>query len=151
MARTGTLRSAIAAGLLVAAAGCTDIYRNHGYVPPPADLALVEIGDSQDEVAARVGRPGTTGVLDDSGWYYVRSRWRTYAYRAPVEVDRQVVAISFTDAGQVANVERFGLEDGNVVAISRRTTTSNTEGIGFLRQLLGNIGRFDASQFVGEG
>ncbi len=99
-------------------------------------------------VARAVGRPVATGVEDDSGWYYVRSRWRTYAYRAPVEVDREVVAISFTDAGRVSEHRALRPRGrGVIVPISRRVTSSNTEGIGFLRQLLGNIGRLDASQF----
>jgi hypothetical protein len=67
---------------------------------------------------------------------------------APKEIDRQVVSITFTEEGKVENVERFGLENGQVVAISRRVTDSNIKGVGFLRQLLGNIGRLRADQFV---
>jgi hypothetical protein len=44
-------------------------------------------------------------------------------------------------------VERYGLEDGQVVLLSRRVTTDNTAGVGFLRQLFGNLGRIDPSQF----
>jgi outer membrane protein assembly factor BamE (lipoprotein component of BamABCDE complex) len=134
----------------LALAGCADIYRNHGYAPPAGDLALVEIGDSREAVAGVIGQPTAEGILDDSGWYYVRSRWRTRGFRAPQEIDREVVAVSFSPAGRVANVERFGLEEGRVVVLSRRTTSSNTEGIGFLRQLLGNIGRFDAAQILNQ-
>jgi hypothetical protein len=32
--------------------------------------------------------------------------------------------------------------------ISRRVTDSNIKGVGFLRQLLGNIGNFNAGQFL---
>ncbi|KPQ14077.1 MAG: hypothetical protein HLUCCO18_16175, partial [Rhodobacteraceae bacterium HLUCCO18] len=48
-----------------------------------------------------------------------------------------------------SNVERFGLEDGNVVALSRRVTDSNVQGIGFLRQLLGNLGRINLDDLGG--
>jgi hypothetical protein len=34
------------------------------------------------------------------------------------------------------------------VAISRRVTDSNIKGVGFLRQLFGNIGRLRADQFI---
>lgn len=135
---------------LLATASCTAVYRNHGYVPPDEDLALVEVGDSQEVVARTVGRPTATGILDDSGWYYVKSRYRNFAYRAPEEIDREVVAISFSETGEVSNIERFGLEEGNVVVLSRRVTDRNTAGIGFLRQLLGNLGRIDAGQFLDE-
>ncbi|WP_040610501.1 outer membrane protein assembly factor BamE [Oceaniovalibus guishaninsula] len=137
--------------LLIVLAGCTTLYRNHGYVPTDDQLALVQIGDSQQTVADTVGRPVATGVLDDSGWYFVRSRWRDYAWQAPVEVDREVVAISFTPQGTVSNVERFGLQQGRVVPLSRRVTESNVQGVGFLQQLFRNVGNFNPADFLDGG
>ncbi len=43
----------------------------------------------------------------------------------------------------VTNIERFGLERGQVVRLSRRVTTENTQGVGFLRQAFGNLGRIN--------
>lgn len=131
----------IGAMMLVLTA-CAPIYQKHGYVPDDADLNRIEVGiDSRDTVAAIVGRPSTAGLLNDDGWFYVQSRWKQVGAMAPVEVDRQVVAISFSEAGKVSNVERFGLEEGQVVALSRRVTEPNVKSAGFLRQLFGNIGR----------
>lgn len=127
--------------VLVLATACTTLYRNHGYVPSDVELATVAIGDSREQVSAKIGRPTASGLLNDVGWFYVQSR---FAYRGafePKEVERQVVAITFTEAGTVANVERFGLERGKVVPLSRRVTESNIKGIGFIRQLLGSFGR----------
>lgn len=136
---------------LAAATGCTPIYRNHGYVPSERELEDVVVGEStREDVADFVGRPAASGIMAGSGWYYVGSRFRHYGARAPQEVDRQVVAISFTEEGVVENVERFGLEDGRVIAISRRVTDSNVKGIGFLRQLLGNIGRVNAGDLLAD-
>lgn len=146
---TGIRRAAILA-VLVAVAACTTIYRNHGYVPNPEDLAKVTVGKTtQAEVARDVGRPSSTGLLTGGAWYYVGSKFRHYGARAPKEVERQVVAISFNDKGVVENVEHFGLERGEVVVISRRVTQSNVKGIGVIRQLLGNIGGFNPGQFLG--
>ena len=36
----------------------------------------------------------------------------------------------------------------NVVALSRRVTDSNVRGVSFLRQLLGNLGRFRAEDLL---
>ncbi len=137
-------------GLAVAAlAACTPIYRNHGYVPRDEDLAEITVGESTSEdVALAVGRPSAIGVLTGSGWFYVGSRFKQIGLRAPTEIDRQVVAITFDEAGIVENVERFGLEGGQVVAISRRVTDSNIKGVSFLRQLLGNIGNLSAGDFL---
>jgi len=140
---------ALALGAALLAAGCTAIYRNHGYVPTEEDLATVQVGKStRDDVAASVGQPSSTGLLQGSGWFYVGSRWKYYGGRAPEEVDRQVVAISFTDKGVVSNVERFGMERGEVVVLSRRVTKSNIKGISFIRELLGSIGRVSAGKLL---
>lgn len=141
--RPGALMQAVSLGILLTAAACSPVYRNTGYIPAEADLKEVVVGTStRDDVAAIVGRPSSSGVLAGSAWYYVGSRFRYFGARAPQEIDRQVVAISFDKGDVVSNVERFGLDKGQVVTISRRTTESNIKGVGFLRQLLGSLGNF---------
>ncbi len=136
-------------GLVVLAAACSPTYRNHGYVPSDDDLTRIEVGvDTRETVAADVGRPSAAGLLNDVGWYYVQSRWKHSGAFSPKEENRQVVAITFTDEGIVENVERFGLEKGRVVALSRRVTESNIKGLSFLSQLFGNIGRLRADQLI---
>lgn len=127
-------------------AACTQLYRNHGYVPPDEQLARVDLGDSREEVQTLIGRPSVTALLQDDGWFYIRSRYRDYAWRAPVEIDREVVVVSFA-SDRVTNIERFGLREGRVVPLSRRVTDQSTVGISLLRQLFGNIGNIDPSQF----
>ncbi len=130
-------------------AACSNIERKHGYVPPDEDLNQLVVGvDTQDSVADVVGRPTASGVLSDGGWYYVASKFRAYGLRDRQEVDREVVAISFAEDGTVSNIERFGLENGRVIAISRRVTDSNIQGVSFLRQLFGSFGNFTADQLL---
>ncbi len=133
---------ALIALLVVALAGCTPIIRNHGYVPSEEELAAIIVGvDTRDSVAASIGRPSTSGVVNEGGFYYIRSTWRTVGWRAPEEIERQLVAISFDANGTVENIERFGLEDGRVITLSRRVTSSSVRNLSFIRQLLGNFGR----------
>lgn len=140
------IRLALMGLLFALTAACAAQYQSHGYIPNDEELALIEIGrDTRETVAATVGRPSTAGLLNDVGWYYVQSRYRLVGGRAPEEIDRQVVAITFTAQGLVENVERFGLEDGKVVALSRRVTTPNVKGQSFLARLFGNIGAIDTS------
>lgn len=137
--------------LVILVAACSPIVRNHGYVPSDQELALVEVGvDTRETVEQKVGRPSVQGLLNDVGWFYVQSRWETRGARAPMEVDRQVVAISFDAEGRVENVERFGIERGNIVPLSRRVTTPNVKGISVLRQIFGNLGRLNAGQILQE-
>lgn len=144
-------KALLLAGLLALAGCARTLEDSHGYIPDEELLSEVRVGlDTKTTVGRILGPPGTEGIVDDRGWYYVKSDYERFLWRAPVEVDREVVAVSFTEAGVVENVERFGLENGQVVALNRRVTTSNTRGVSFLRQLFSNLGNFSAEQFLPE-
>lgn len=135
--------------ILLFVAGCSSTFRNFGYVPSEVDLADVQVGrDTRETVTEKIGSPGTSGVVREDAWYYVQSRVENYAYQAPEVIERQVLAISFSSNGRVRNIERFGLEDGEVIALNRRVTDDNIKGVSFLRQLLGNLGRVDAGSLI---
>ena len=139
----------VAAAVLLTLVGCGPVIQNHGYVPAEDDLARIEVGrDNRETVQAIVGRPSTAGLLNDEGWFYVQSRWRQFGPMAPQEIDRQVLSISFDKRGYVSNIERFGLEDGRVVALSRRVTDTNIAGVSVVDQLLGNLGVLNVGQFL---
>ncbi len=146
-----TLKFALLGGALLVAVACTSQYRNHGYVPNPEELAALTPGvDTRDTVAETIGAPSASGVLNDSGYYYVRSKVRHYGARRPEVVERQVVAIGFDQAGIVRNVEHYALEDGNVVPLARRITDNGIENRSLIAQLIGNIGNFTPGDFVGQ-
>lgn len=148
---TAKMRTSIVAISLTAMVGCTNMDRNHGYAPSEDELLDVIVGvDTRDTVLDLFGKPTSTGVVEGGGYYYVASRFRHFGPFEPKPIDRQLVAISFDTAGVVTNIERFTLADGKVVPLSRRVTDTNIQDTTFLRQLLGNIGNFDAGQFVGE-
>jgi outer membrane protein assembly factor BamE (lipoprotein component of BamABCDE complex) len=145
------LKTSLVGAFLLVLAGCVTLYQNHGYAPTDVDLAQVIVGKStREEVATLVGVPGTSGLLAGGNWYYVQSRFENYAYRAPKEIDRQVVAITFNQAEVVTNVERFGLADGKIVALSRRVTDSGIQGKSALRQIFGALGNFSAANVLGD-
>ncbi|WP_386681579.1 outer membrane protein assembly factor BamE [Loktanella sp. R86503] len=144
-------RSLIIGCGLAFAVACSPIVRNYGYVPTDSELAAVTVGfDTRDTITANFGPATTTGTIGDSAFYYVQSRFETLGPGAPVEKDRQVVAISFSNAGTVSNIERFTLQDGNVVTLSRRVTEDSVANNTFLRQLLGSVGRFNAEDLISE-
>lgn len=129
--------------------GCVETFRTHGYAPNDADLETVVIGqDTRETLGDKIGRPTLIGVMEQSDWYFVRSRWRYYGLNKPQEVERQVIAVRFDDSGRAQNIERYALQDGAVVDLSRRTTSSNIKGISFIKQLLGNFGRLSADQIA---
>ena len=130
----------------LALAGCSTTYRNHGYIPSDEDLQELAIGiDTRASVEDLVGPPSSGGLLEGGDYYYVRSRTKTFGIRAAKETERQVLVVSFDAAGVLQNVEQFGLEAGRVVRLSRRVTSSAVGNVSLIRQLLGNIGQFDAA------
>jgi outer membrane protein assembly factor BamE (lipoprotein component of BamABCDE complex) len=142
------------AGALVLALllpSCSPVFRNHGYVPPESVLSQLAVGgQTRDEVIATLGRPTTAGVVGDQSLYYVQSRFREFAFLPPREIDRQVLAVSFTPDGRLGNIERFGLEAGRVVRLSPETTAEVFANRTFINQLFNNIGNFDAGALLGE-
>lgn len=143
-------RAGMALILVAAIAGCTPIFRNHGYVPAEDELALVEVGvDTRETLGEKIGRPSAAGLLNDEGWFYVQSRYKLVGPREPQEIERQVLVVNFTPAGVVENIGRFGLEDGRVVEISRRVTETNIRGASLIQQLLGSFGRLRAEDVTG--
>lgn len=150
MAKANKRLSAALVGMaLLALSACAEIVRNHGYMPSEEELSSIVIGrDTRETVTTKVGRPAAGGVMNDGGWYYMQSQFVTRGPMAPEERDRQLLAISFDPRGQVSNIERFGLQDGRVIVLSRRITESNIQGLGFIRQMLGNIGRVDPGQML---
>ncbi len=126
---------------LAALAACSPSYQNHGYVPPESDLENLIVGtDTRATVDDLIGPPSVSGMVGDGDYYYVRTRKSTTLMLRPKVVEREVLAISFNADDTIANIERFGLEDGQIVPISRRVTDSSVVKNGFLRQLLSNIG-----------
>jgi len=144
---TQRLRGTMAVLCLFALSACSATYQNHGYLPPEEDLQQLVVGvDTRATVDDLIGPPSTSGVLEQGDYYYVRSRIREYGMYRPEVVERQVLAISFTDTDTIANIERFGLEDGVVVPLSRRVTDSSVVDNNFIRQMLSNIGNIDPGQ-----
>lgn len=135
---------------LFATISCTPVYRNHGYTPSDKQLANLVVGvDTRATAEETLGVP-TISDTETGRLYYISSRWRHYGMNPPKPISRDIVAVALDSAELVTNISRYGLEDGEVVALTRRVTDGGTEEITFLQQLLGNIGRFDASDILSE-
>ncbi len=147
----GMTKGAIAAVMLALLASCTAQYRVHGYMPSEQDLQQIVPGvDTRASVEDLVGVPNASGVLNSSGYYYIETEMRHFAYQKPEITQRQVVAITFDPDGVVDNVVTYGLEDGRVIELNRRVTQTSDGDIGFIRKLFGNIGGLSAASILGE-
>ena len=133
----------------LASTACSPIDRFHGFAPTDAELSAVQVGQTtRDSIFADFGPPTSEGLLEDNAFYYVSSQFRHFGVLAPRELDRQVLAISFTPSGVVSNIERFTLEDSKIVTLDRRVTDDGIADVSVLSQLLGSFGRIDAGTLL---
>lgn len=144
LTRAGVLTAALA---LLALSACSPIVKTHGYAPRAAELDSVAVGaDTRETVRQKLGRPSTIGAFDADEWYYISIRTETVAFFEPEVVDQRVVTISFDANGMVTEVDRYGLEDGQVVNLVTRTTPTSGRRLTVLQQIFQNIGRFGTGQ-----
>tara|TARA_B110000008_G_scaffold87032_1_gene88908 strand:- start:390 stop:839 length:450 start_codon:yes stop_codon:yes gene_type:complete len=123
---------------------CSSIIQSHGHVPLNSDLEKIKVGiDNKKSIESLIGKPTTASLLNNRDWYYIGSTMKHSGWKKPQEIKRVIIAISFTQAGVVENIERYSLSDGQEIKISSRVTRKKVKDNTFLRQLLGNFGRVD--------
>ena len=136
----------VAAALLLM--GCESQISSHGFAPEPEVLETVQAGvDTRGSVRRKVGRPSSTGVFTERGWYYIATVIERDTYKEPEVIDRRVVAITFDENDVVASIDQYGLEDGRLIDLQTRTTPTAGRELTILEQALGNIG-FGATEFL---
>ncbi len=145
MSRT-LLRSAALAGtiaILGLTAGCARIRDHKGYVVDQVLVDTVAPGvDNRESVTKTLGRPSFAGQFDkDRTWYYVARDTRQTGYRMPRAAAQTVLAVHFDERGNVASVERSGMEKIASVSLFGEKTPTLGSKRGFFRELFGNIGR----------
>lgn len=135
---------AILAGAL-AVGGCSTIREPRGFIADPTLVASVQPGvDNKQSVQATLGHPSFESQFGEPTWYYVSTVNGRRPFAAPRIADHQVLAVQFDAAGNVASVQKSGLE--KVVYLSPDGDETPTVGRerSFLEDLFGNIGSVNA-------
>lgn len=139
--RKAALLVAVVAGL----GGCSKTKDIQGYLVDETLVAAVQPGiDNKESVQNTLGRPTFTGTFDQNDWYYVARRTKNYAFVHPKVNQQTVLHVRFDQAGNVASVERKGLEQ--VVSIDPMNDKTPTLGRdkSIWDELFGNIGAVGA-------
>jgi len=148
--RTGMI---MAAGLtaLVATSGCTRIRGNQGYLIDQQFVQGIQPGtDNRESVEATLGRPSFTGQFGNDDYYYFSRTTKQLAFASPRPTEQTVLHVRFDKAGNVAAVQKTGLDQ--VVSISPMGDKTPTLGRhrGFFQELFGNIGSVGAGMGGGQ-
>ncbi len=146
--RTGIKQSCVLALLVTATIACAPVVTSHGYFPRTAEILTVAEGShSQRQIELMLGSPSTIGSFDDNTWYYINTQSHSFAWKAPVIVAEQVLAIKFdSETKMVKSVNQYSIKDGRVIAFSDDVTPTRGRELSFLEQLIGNVGRVSADQ-----
>jgi len=129
------------------AAGCSSIRGHQGYVADPQLMAAVQPGvDNRESVERTLGRPTFIGQFDTNDWYYVSRETRQLAFQHPRPSDTTVLRVRFDAAGNVASVERTGLEMVQNINPSNETTPTLGSKRSFFEEIFGNVGAGQAGQ-----
>ena len=130
------IRALLLVGVL-AAAGCTPVISQRGYLPDPAnESALKEHKDTKTTVQARLGYPSTQATFGGDAWYYISSTEKRVAFFEPRVISRSILAVYFDKDGKVKDMRHFSLKDGHVVSFETRETPARGRELTFLQQLL---------------
>ena len=136
-----------AASLAAMLIGCSPTTHTHGYTPRSAELDEIAIGqDTRESLQQKLGRPSTISAFTDEDWYYISVKTETLAFYKPEVVDQTVVTVTFNQDGRVSEVNRFGMEDGQVIDLVTRTTPTSGRKLTILQQIFSNVGRFNTEK-----
>ncbi len=138
-------KAVLLAAAVLALGACSSIRESRGYVTDQTLLNTVQPGiDNQRSVEATLGRPTFASQYGEPTWYYVSSITGRKPFVRPRIETHGVLAVTFDAAGNVASVDRSGVD--KVVYLQPEGDKTPTLGRerGFLEDLFGNIGQVGA-------
>ena len=139
------LIGAILAGAFVLG-GCTRVVSHQGFVLEDTLVNAIQPGtDTKDSVMNTLGRPSFTSSFDQNDWYYVSRDTRNMAYNQPHPEKQTVLHIRFDAQGNVASVDRRGLEQVASIHPSKDKTPTLGSRRSLFDELFGNIGAVGAA------
>lgn len=128
------LLAALSATLLSA---CAPDIEHRGYIPKAGAFEQVRNGMSKTEVEAALGSPSTTASLKYQGdsYYYITSVTEHRAFLNPKEVNRDIIAIRFSNQDQVQSFAQYTMQDGRIIDVNTNQTPVVGEDLSILQQL----------------
>ncbi|CAN5467680.1 outer membrane protein assembly factor BamE [soil metagenome] len=132
-------------GLALMASGCTRIRTHQGYQVDKLLVDSIQPGiDNRASVEATLGRPTFAAQFGQGDWYYVSRDMRQLAFASPKPVDQTVLRVRFDGAGNVATIDRTGLDQVAHISPSGDKTPTLGRNRSLFQEIFGNIGAVGA-------
>jgi outer membrane protein assembly factor BamE (lipoprotein component of BamABCDE complex) len=133
------------AAVALALPGCTRIRTHQGYLVDKLLVDSIQPGiDNQASVEGTLGRPSFASQFGPQEWYYVARDTRQLAFANPRPSAQTVVRIRFDTAGNVAAVDRTGMEQIARVSPEGGKTPTLGRKRTLFEEIFGNIGAVGA-------
>ncbi|MDB5672578.1 MAG: outer membrane protein assembly factor BamE [Alphaproteobacteria bacterium] len=137
-------RSLVIAGALalpLLSGGCTAVRDRQGFLIDDTLVSAIQPGvDNRDSVMASIGRPSFTGEFTPNDWYYVSRNTKNMAFNSLKPESQTILHVRFDQAGNVAAVERKGMEQVASISPSGDKTPTLGRRRSLWAELFGNIG-----------
>ncbi|PZQ23417.1 MAG: outer membrane protein assembly factor BamE [Sphingopyxis macrogoltabida] len=134
-----------AVALALVAGGCTQLKGRQGYIVDPVLTDAITPGvDNRESVEKTLGRPTFVGQFSNNEYYYLSRETRQLAFAKPRPIAQQVLRVRFDPAGNVAAVDRTGIELVSKISPSGDKTPTLGRERSFFEDIFGNIGAVGA-------
>lgn len=142
-ANTGSIaKAAVLSCALLALGACSSIRESRGFVNDPILVRTVQPGiDNRRSVEGALGRPTFESQYGENTWYYISSVTGRRPFVRPRINTHFVLSVKFDEAGNVASVERNGIDQVVFLQPDGDKTPTLGRERGFLEDLFGNIGQ----------
>jgi len=140
----------VALGAAALTGGCASIKDHRGYLVDQALIESVQPGiDNKLSVERTLGRPTFVSQFGEPMWYYVSMDTKQVAFKTPRTTQQMVLRIRFDQNGNVAGIDKAGMEHVAHVKAERKYTPTLGKHRSFLEDLFGNIGAVGAAGMGG--
>lgn len=147
MSRMSTKLASAAAlmALALGASGCARIAGHQGYIADDTLVNGIQAGvDNRESVTKTLGRPSFIGQFTPNDWYYFARTTKQLAFALPKPTQQLVLRIRFDAAGNVAAVDKTGVEKVARISPEGDKTPTLGKDRSFFEDLFGNIGSVGA-------
>lgn len=147
MSRMSTKLASAAAlmALALGASGCARIAGHQGYIADDTLVNGIQAGvDNRESVTKTLGRPSFVGQFTPNDWYYFARTTKQLAFALPKPTQQLVLRIRFDAAGNVAAVDKAGVEKVARISPEGDKTPTLGKDRSFFEDLFGNIGSVGA-------
>lgn len=135
---------------MLATTGCARVRGHQGFIMDKTLTDAVQPGiDNRESVERTLGRPTFTGQFGTQEWYYLSRETRQLAFADPRATEQSLLRITFDPAGNVATVDRTGIETVAHLSPNGDKTPTLGRHRTLLQDIFGNIGAVNGATAPG--